>query len=133
MSTMFVSGVCNGSAVQSPGEDGYCAAPHRAKVPTYRVVLNGTMLSGRYALDIERAMLLRRVTLAGLEVEERWYAHLVHRELLVHEITLNNTAGTAPRSVSVFSLSAPASQRTRVIFEWPCIDAACKGVMWMIP
>ena len=101
MSTMFVSGVFNGIAVQSPCEDGYCAAPHRAKVPTYRVVLNGTMLSGRYALDIERAMLLRRVTLDGLEIEERWYAHLVHRELLVHEITLNNTAGTAARSVSV--------------------------------
>jgi hypothetical protein len=102
MATMFVSGVFNGIAVQSPCNDGYCATPHRAKVPTYRVVLNGTAtLSGRYALDIEKAMLLRRVTVAGLKVEERWYAHFVHRELLVHEVTLNNTAGTAPHSVLV--------------------------------
>ena len=103
MATLYVSGVFNGIAVQSPCEGGYCAAPHRAKIPTYRAVLSGLpALGGRYALDLEKATLTRRVTLDhGMAIEERWYAHLVQRELLVHEILLNNSAGLSAQSVAV--------------------------------
>jgi hypothetical protein len=105
VATMYVSGVFNGVAVQSPCAEGYCAAPNRAKVPTYRAVLAGVpALIGRYALDLQKAALYRRRALgAELRIEERWYAHLVHRELLVHEISLNNSAGSKPRALAVES------------------------------
>jgi hypothetical protein len=53
MDTMYVSGVFNGIAVQSPCEGGYCTAPYRAAIPTYRAVLTGApLLIGRFALDV---------------------------------------------------------------------------------
>jgi mannan endo-1,4-beta-mannosidase len=66
MATLYVSGVFNGVAVQSPCSAGYCQAPARAAVPTHRAVLKDLpLLSGRFALDIEKATLSRRATLPG--------------------------------------------------------------------
>ena len=113
MSTLYVSGVFNGVAVQSPCEGGYCAAPRRAAVPTYRAVLADVPLLGdgsRYALDLEKATLARRVALeGGLEVEERWFAHLVNRSLLVHEITASNS-GDTPQSLAILAVFGGADR-----------------------
>jgi trehalose/maltose hydrolase-like predicted phosphorylase len=103
---LYVSGVFNGVAVQSPCEHGFCEQPVRAAVPVYRVALAEAPYetSGRYALDLERAVLLRRVSLRlDVAVEERWFAHLTRRQLLVHEITIHNTAGTPAELALVFT------------------------------
>ena len=121
MSTLYVSGVFNGIAVQSPCADGYCQAPYRAAVPTYRAVLSNVPLLGngsRYALDVEKATLARRVSLSGgLHVEERWYAHLVHRHLLVHEITANNS-GSKPQSLAIVAVFGGTDRPTPGSFKF---------------
>ena len=98
--------------MQSPCVDDFCSQPVRAAVPVYRVGLSDAPLesTGRYALDLEKALLLRRVTLdSGLMIEERWYAHLVQRQLLVHEITINNIGGAAQELGVLASVGEPSA------------------------
>ena len=66
----------------------------------------GSILTGCLRLQLEKATLARRLQLeSGLAVEEHWYAHLVHRQLLVHEITLNNS-GTKARSLPIDAVAS---------------------------
>lgn len=97
---LYVSGLFNGVAVASPPDGNWTRFPGRATIPTYTVAAGVNKTSSRYALDLARAVLMRRATISTVVVEDRWYAHLRRRNLLVHQITLYNH-GSAPVHVNL--------------------------------
>ena len=60
------------------------------------------------ALDISRGIFTERSYIGSVFVEQRTYAHFARPWLLVHEIDLTNTAGSAA-SVALIATPSPPS------------------------
>lgn len=90
-STVYSGGLFNGDA---RGENG--SVSHRATIPSYLVNVDGNLDAVGRALDVRRAVFLRRGEFAetGVLVEERLFASLDRPNVLVHEFEVtNHTAG----------------------------------------
>lgn len=109
--TIYVAGLFNGIAVSSACDGFFCNAPHRARVPSYRVAVvnpsdaspsaKGLSAEGGYAMDFDLAELIHRQSIGSLKVESRYYAHLDRKHVLVHEIVLDNTAGNSDVNIGL--------------------------------
>lgn len=125
---LYISGVYVGKATESPS--------HRARIPnTASVQLVAPTLHA--ALDLEQAVYRRRSEVRPTEkwsgsrlacsasaaveisctsrtdrvwVEQRWYAHRVLRHVLVHEIEVLGTEGTAVNTARVMDDHFPGEQ-----------------------
>ena len=85
--TVYVSGVYNGRGTQTPS--------HRARIPsTAAIVLRSNLSSNAtketFNLNVEQGVFYHRLIVDNFTLEEKIYAHLVHRHLLVTEIAVKN-------------------------------------------
>ena len=85
--TVYVSGVYNGRGTQTPS--------HRARIPsTAAIVLRSNLSSNApketFSLNVEQGVFYHRLIVDNFTLEEKIYAHLVHRHLLVTEIAVKN-------------------------------------------
>jgi trehalose/maltose hydrolase-like predicted phosphorylase len=78
----YIGGVFNGPAVAELNTS------HRAKVPAHVNIRVKNESSIAAAIDIERGIYFRRSNIGNASVEQRWYAHRRHKNLIVHEIEL---------------------------------------------
>jgi len=115
--TIFAAGVFNGDAIAKRA-----AASARARIPSFDTTVDvaGAREEGVRMMDFEHAVFTQRRTLqggvggasaGGVRVEDTWYAHAVHRNLLVHEITLSAAAapaGAAPNPITVRVSTQPS-------------------------
>ncbi|KAH3763729.1 Endoribonuclease Dicer [Pelomyxa schiedti] len=85
--TTYVSGVYNGKATTAPS--------HRARIPASSSIHITNADSPIYALDLECAVFLKRSTVQGASVEQRWYAPYNTPALMVHEIEVNTSSSGA--------------------------------------
>ena len=97
--TIFAAGVFNGDAVAKRLD-----ASMRARIPPLEttVSVGGAEQKGVRMMDFELASFTQRANFTGgdagdatVSVEETFYAHAVHRNLLVHEITISASASAA--------------------------------------
>ena len=97
--TIHVSGVFNGKAYpkKHPVYPVYLYQhTHRARIPSTASVgfsIPGVSGDTSYALDVHEAVFYRWFKATNLSVEQRIYAHRTRKNLLVVELTANNTAG----------------------------------------
>ena len=113
--TIYVGGLFNGDATGKFGP-----ASHRARIPAFHVSVgavesSATATSGNIdiaigqALDISRGIFTERSYIGSVFVEQRTYAHFARPWLLVHEIDLTNTAGSAASVALIATPSPPSS------------------------
>jgi hypothetical protein len=98
--SIYIAGIFNNAASAKHG-----GRPFRARVPSLsRINIKGALFMDE-ALDLERAVFYRRLSLAGsgcqLLIEQRWYAHREIKELLVTEIEADASSCAAPQSIEV--------------------------------
>jgi trehalose/maltose hydrolase-like predicted phosphorylase len=84
----YIGGVFNGPAIAEHDTS------HRAKVPAHVNIHVKNATSIVAAVDIERGIYFRRSFIGNATVEQRWYAHRRHKNLLVHEIELLSSTPT---------------------------------------
>ena len=85
--TVYVSGIFNGRGTQTPS--------HRARIPsTSSIVIRSNLSSNAteesFSLNVEQAVFYHRLIMENVTLEQRIYAHRVHRHLLVTEIAVIN-------------------------------------------
>ncbi|KAH3765729.1 protein-glucosylgalactosylhydroxylysine glucosidase [Pelomyxa schiedti] len=102
--TTYVSGVYNGEATSAPS--------HRARIPGTSSISITNAVDPIYALDLECAVFLKRSTVQGASVEQRWYAPYNAPALLVHEIEVN-----ASSEVTLFLNLNSGSTSDDIAFE----------------
>ncbi|KAG2370705.1 hypothetical protein C9374_014316 [Naegleria lovaniensis] len=113
----------------------------RARIPSMmniHVKLNESEMDGTVtlkgvgsALDMERAMYLRRFVgisteLEDLKVEQRYYAHRVFRSLLVHQLDVDNRNGRNNVQIGLMQVVTPPSKdisfsEVKCPISWPNI------------
>lgn len=85
--TVYVSGIFNGRGTETPS--------HRARIPsTSSIVIRSNLSSNAteesFSLNVEQAVFYHRLIMENVTLEQRIYAHRVHRHLLVTEIAVIN-------------------------------------------
>ena len=98
--TIHLAGVYNGAAYTKP-RDIYPVYlyehTHRARIPSSCAIdfqIRGVQGKLSYALDVGEGVFYKWFKADKLSVEERIYAHRSHRNLLVVEISVNNSVGS---------------------------------------
>jgi len=85
--TVYVSGIFNGRGAKTPS--------HRARIPsTAAIIVRSNLTSNAteelFRLNVEQGVFYHRIVVQNLTLEQKIYAHRVHRHLLVTEISLQN-------------------------------------------
>jgi len=85
--TVYVSGIFNGRGTTTPS--------HRARIPsTAAIVVRSNLTSNAteelFSLNVEQGVFYHRLVVQNFTLEQRIYAHRVHKHLLVTEISSQN-------------------------------------------
>jgi len=105
---IFVGGVYVGEFIVFEKLIGFHSK--RARIPATQKIVPKNCETIGSALDIERAMYLRRFQLDKAQIEQRWFAHRGLRSLLVHQINVNATRSVGLVNLQLENLPSPKSE-----------------------
>lgn len=109
--TVYVSGIFNGRGTKTPS--------HRARIPsTAAIVVRSNLTSNAtdelFSLNVEQGVFYHHLVVENFTLEQRIYAHRVHQQLLVTEISLQNNMRD---TVSLFLTNVFGNESADIEFQ----------------